>query len=309
MRYLIYISVSIYLSSTLSITAQTPHVSTGTIRHFDNFPSAYIGRRTVDVWLPDGYTSKKRYPVLYMFDGMSLFDSSIMWNRQTWGVADVLGDLLLKKKIRDCIVVGIWNGGASRHSEYFPQKPFESLPPRIQDSLYQVTRGGALLFSERIQSDNYLRFLVREVKPFIDSAFSTWHDSANTFVLGSSMGGLMAWYAICEYPDVFGGAACLSTHWPGVFTFNDNPIPAAFFNYLHTHLPAPGHHKIYFDFGTRTLDSVYQPLQERVDEEMKINGYHSDNWETRKFPGADHSERAWHERLAIPVIFLLGLQR
>jgi enterochelin esterase-like enzyme len=199
-----------------------------------------------------------------MFDGMSLFDSSITWNRQSWGVADGLGPLLLKKKIKDCIVVGVWNGGSNRLSEYFPQKPFESLPSRVQDSLYQVIRSGRSLFGEKIQSDNYLRFLVREVKPFIDRTFSTWPGRDNTIVAGSSMGGLMAWYAICEYPDVFGGAACLSTHWPGFFTLKNNPIPVAFTDYLHLHLPDPKNHKIYFDYGTRTLDSFYQPFQEKA---------------------------------------------
>jgi len=107
------------------------------------------------------------------------------------------------------------------------------------------------------------------------------------------MGGLISMYAICEYPDVFGGAACLSSHWPGTFTLDNNPIPQAFYNYLKKNLPSPKTHKIYFDYGTKTLDAMYPPLQEQVDIIMKSKGFTSKSWITKKFEGEDHSERAW----------------
>jgi predicted alpha/beta superfamily hydrolase len=126
-----------------------------------------------------------------------------------------------------------------------------------------------------------------------------------TFIAGSSMGGLISLYALCEYPKVFGSAACLSTHWPGIFTMENNPVPDAFIRYLEENLPRPGSHKIYFDFGTETLDSLYEPLQNRVDDVMRHHGYTHKNWMTLKFPGEDHSERAWHSRLEVPLLFLL----
>jgi hypothetical protein len=113
-------------------------------------------------------------------------------------------------------------------------------------------------------------------------------------------------YAICEYPEVFGGAACLSTHWPGIFEMKNNPIPHAFYTYLESHLPNPKKHKIYFDYGTATLDAMYPPLQKEVDRIMKAKGWTSKNWMTREFVGEDHSEKAWRKRLDIPVTFLLG---
>ena len=67
------------------------------------------------------------------------------------------------------------------------------------------------------------------------------------------MGGLISMYAICEYPEVFGGAICMSTHWYRNFASENNPIPLAFQNYLKANLPNPKTHKIYFDFGTETL--------------------------------------------------------
>lgn len=288
------------------LLAQPPTVAKGSIKRFENFGSQFVKPRNVDVWLPDDYTSTKKYAVLYLHDGQMLFDSTTTWNKQEWGVDETVGDLPKTKKIKECIVVGIWNTNI-RHSEYFPQKPFESLPKNYQDSLlsYAKRNPETSLFSAPVQSDQYLKFLITELKPFIDSVFSTKPDQKNTFIAGSSMGGLISIYALCEYPDIFGGAACLSTHWPGIFTVENNPIPRAFQVYLKTSLPNPKTHKIYFDYGTETLDALYEPLQLKVDEVMKQKHYTHKTWVTKKFTGADHSEKAWRERLEIPITFLL----
>lgn len=77
--------------------------------------------------------------------------------------------------------------------------------------------------------------------------------------------------------------------------------------YLKTHLPDPQSHKIYFDFGTETLDKEYEPYQRRADSLMTQQGYiYGENWLTKKFDGDDHSERAWRKRLPIPILFLFG---
>ena len=120
------------------------------------------------------------------------------------------------------------------------------------------------------------------------------------------MGGLISLYAICEYPDVFGGAACLSTHWPVLFTADNNPFPAAILHYLEANLPVPSTHKLYFDYGTRTLDVLYEPWQKQADAIMQAAGYTTSNWRTMKVDGADHSESAWRKRLDVPLLFLLG---
>lgn len=297
--------LSLYLFANACF-GQIPRVFGGTIKRIEHFPSRFVDARTIDVWLPDGYTPAKKYAVLYMHDGQMLYDSTNNWNRQEWGVDETLTKLMAEKKIRDCLVVGIWNNGPKRHSEYFPQKPFESLLPAQRDSIMLEARSaGSGLFAGNIQSDYYLKFLVTELKPFIDSAFSVKKDRKNTFIAGSSMGGLISLYAICEYPDVFGGAACLSTHWPGIFRVENNPIPAAFLDYLRLHAPKPRKHKIYFDYGTATLDALYPPLQKQADAIMQANGYGPKNWITRAFEGEDHSERAWKKRLDIPLLFLL----
>jgi enterochelin esterase-like enzyme len=295
------------LLGSLTSAAQLPVLSSGTIQRFENFSSRYVDPRTVDVWLPDGYNARKKYAVLYLHDGQMLFDSATTWNRQEWGIDETVGRLMAEGKIRDCIVVGIWNNGPKRHSEYFPQKPYESLASAQREALrHEMRNADQALFAADIQSDNYLKFLVRELKPFVDRRFSTRKGRKHTFVAGSSMGGLISLYAICEYPRVFGGAACLSTHWPGIFRVEDNPIPAAFLRYMERHLPAPSTHRLYFDLGTATLDALYPPLQQQADVVLLAHGFSEKNWMTHVFAGADHSEQAWQARLDVPLIFLLG---
>lgn len=289
-----------------SAVAQEPQVASGTIVVHSNFKSKYVGSRDIMVWLPSGYSSSKQYDVVYMHDGDALFDASIHWNGQEWGVDETATALIARGDVRPFIVVGVPNGGALRHSEYFPQKPWESLSSQQRRELLQTKRhSGEAVFHADVQSDNYLKFLVREVKPFIDKHYSVLTGPAHTSVMGSSMGGLISIYALSEYPHIFGAAACLSTHWPGVFHLDGNPIPEAFYAYLERHLPPPGQHRIYFDFGTATLDALYPPLQSKVDRILAARGYSQKNWTTRRFKGAEHTENAWRERLDIPFTFLL----
>jgi enterochelin esterase-like enzyme len=294
------------LSFTAFVQAQEVKVSSGKVQHFANFKSQFVDPRHIDVWLPDGYSDSEEHAVLYMHDGNMLFDAETTWNRQAWGVDEVAGKLIADAKTKKFIVVGIWNNGPQRHPEYFPQKPFESLTQTQRDTITaQLQKAGRTTTTFRPVSDLYLKFLVTELKPFIDKTFSTKTDKGNTFIAGSSMGGLISMYAICEYPKIFGGAACLSTHWPGMFSTNNNPIPDAFINYLKVKLPNPKDHKIYFDYGDQTLDAMYPALQKRVDQVMVVKGYKDSQWQTIFFPGKDHSEKSWRERLDIPLLFLL----
>lgn len=305
MKYFLFILFCCFIK--INASSQLPKVVAGSIQRISNFPSKWVEKRNVDIWLPDGYSTLKKYPVFYIHDGQMLFDSTTTWNKQEWGVDDVVSELIKENKIKEVIIVGIWNIPSMRHADYFPQKPFESLSPAQQDSIYTITTTKDYrLFADKVHSDNYLKFIVTELKPYIDSVYSTFKDQAHTFIAGSSMGGLISMYAICEYPAVFGGAACLSTHWPGIFSTENNPIPAAFLNYLKKNLPNPTTHKLYFDYGTKTLDAMYEPYQLQADAILKQKGYTNKSWMTQKFPGADHSEKSWNKRLSIPLIFLLG---
>jgi len=297
----------LYIIVSYTADAQLPVPASGKIVRHENFSSVFVTSRHIDVWLPEGYDNKKKYAVLYMHDGQMLYDANTTWNKQEWGVDETLTLLKQNKKMRECIVVGVWNGGPTRHADYFPQKPFESLGANQKELLYTAVRnsGQSVFQGFEINSDNYLRFLVKELKPFIDKTYSTYSDRANTFIAGSSMGGLISMYALCEYPEIFGGAACLSTHWPGIFNMENNPLPDAFISYLKAFLPSEKNHKIYFDTGDQTLDALYPPIQKRVDDVMKARGYTKKHWITKYDPGADHSENSWKKRLDIPLAFLL----
>jgi len=115
--------------------AQLPKVAAGSIKRIENFASNYVNARNIDVWLPEDYNDNKKYAVLYMQDGQGLYDADITWNHQSWEVDDVITKLVREHKIKDVIVVGIWNGQSLRHSEYFPQKPFENLTTIEKDSI------------------------------------------------------------------------------------------------------------------------------------------------------------------------------
>ncbi|MFA9372061.1 MAG: alpha/beta hydrolase [Labilibaculum antarcticum] len=260
------------------------------IHKYLEFQSQNISERTVEVLLPPNYNENEKYPVLYMNDGQMLFDANTTWNHQEWGVDEVVGDLIQNEKIRPVIVVGVWFD--NRSAEYMPAKPKEKIEMATLPDY----------FKGEIVSDQYLKFLVEELKPFVDQKYNTLTGPEDTFILGSSMGGLISCYAISEYPSVFGGAVCMSTHWPA--------LDGVFLDYVAENLPDPESHKIYFDHGTATLDSLYQPYQEKVDVMMKKRGYKQDqNWMTRKFEGAEHNENAWRDRLHIPLEFMLGKKK
>ena len=285
-----------------TMQAQQIHVASGKVIRHANFPSQFVAPRNVDVWLPDNYDATKSYAVLYMQDGQMLFDATTTWNQQEWQMDETMGKLMSRGDIRDCIVVGIWNIPEQRKSNYFPAKAVKYIDETYIDSLKSVEWLNALP-----TSDAYLSFIVRELKPFIDKTYSTYSDKANTFIGGSSMGGLISLYATCEYPAVFGGAICMSTHWPGSLKVGGTEIPEGLLKYFRKHLPNPASHKIYFDYGTETLDKAYKPYQDIMDKRMRKRGYDRSHWMSKIFKGEDHSEKAWAARLEIPLVFMLEL--
>ena len=278
-----------------------PEVSVGRIERLAPIVSRHVDPRPVDVWLPPGYSAVKRYNVLYMHDGQMLFDASKTWNKQAWDVHLALDRLARQGRIAETIVVAIWNNGKFRHSEYFPEKflPFVAEPVRAR-FIEQGLEGKA-------RSDAYLRFLVAELKPAVDSEYATRPGPEHTFTMGSSMGGLISIYAMNEYPQIFGGAAGLSTHWMGAREAN-SALPLAAFTYLRDRLASPVGHRLYMDHGTTELDAGYAPYQSFVNEIVRDKGYTAANSMSRVFDGTGHNERDWAARLDVPLVFLMGIK-
>jgi enterochelin esterase-like enzyme len=281
----------------------------GTLIAARDMASAEVGSAVVSVWLPPGYgESMQRYPVLYMQDGQNLFDQAAgratSPNLHVWGVDTVAAGLIGEGRVRPFIIVGIDHRGRDRSRQYYPQAAFARLSLPLQEQLARL-QGGAPF------SDAYLRFLVHELKPAIDHDYRTEPGRDSTFVMGSSMGGLISLYAMTEYPQVFGGAGCLSTHWLMAVPPQDPAMSDALFSGIETYLrdkhPAPG--RIWFDHGTKGLDSAYGPYQARIDAVLAEQGWRPGvDFVSKVYPGADHTEDDWRARLADSLIFLLGKQ-
>ena len=266
----------------------------GRIERLDPFRSQYVGPRIVDIWLPPNYaeTPDQKYAVLYMHDGENLFDpSTSKYSHTDWGMDETVSRLMAEGKIKPTIVVGMWST-EKRVLEYMPQKLAEGKSrDRLITDLQRIAGGVP-------ESDLYLRFIVDEVKPYVDKTYRTLPDRDNTYVMGSSMGGLISLYAVCEYPEIFGGAGCVSTHFPigrGITL-----------GYMKVNLPKPGHHRFYFDYGTKTVDKNYEHYQSKADEILMAHGYtRGVDWVTMRYEGHKHSEIDWRKRVNIPLEFLL----
>ena len=281
------------------INQDLPDPGAGTVERYLISSENYIDR-FIDIWLPENYNSDpdQKYNVLYMHDGQMLFDSAQTWNNQSWKAGETLQRLINEDLIDPVIIAGIWNTEEYRASEYFPQKAAAFLSEDVITELSERFEGG-------LKADNYLELLISEVIPFVEKSYSVHKKREARFIAGSSMGGLISIYAIAEYPEMFAGAACLSTHWIGTFEDNDE-IPEAIRKYLSENLPAPGSHRLYFDHGTETLDSLYPRHQQATDKMMKQLGFTDEHYKSRSFPGTDHSEQAWAARFDIPIRFLMG---
>lgn len=266
---------------------------TGTVKRHANFPSRYVDARNIDVWLPPDYTtSDDRYPVLYVHDGQNAFDPATSFGGIDWAFDETMTRLIAAKRIKPAIVVAIWNT-PKRFQEYMPRKALAS------DSVLFTGVPGVDPLPGPVLSDAYLRFITTEVKTFIDRTYRTRREREHTFTMGSSMGGLISLYAISELPGLFGGAACLSTHWPAG--------NGATVEYFRAHVPKRDDHRLYFDRGSATLDSLYAPYQTRVDAIVRAARYkEGEHVMSLVFDGAEHSERAWRARLEQPLLFLLG---
>jgi len=267
---------------------------TGTVHYHRAFASNFVAQRDVEVWLPPSYetASEKRYPVLYMHDGQNVFDpAGSQYSGWDWGVDEAMSAMIKSGDIREAIIVAPHSLDEWRNADYFPQKAGEMFADDFKAAMPEFNIND-------LRADRYLKFLTSELKPFIDETYRSLTGPQDTSVMGSSMGGLISLYAISEYPDVYGAAGNVSTHFP----LADGKLV----EYFKDVLPNPKTHRLYFDYGTLTLDYNYEVYQDQMDAALMKAGYRrGKNWTTRKFKGHDHSERSWRNRVHIPLAFLL----
>ncbi len=244
-------------------------------------------RRDLLVYLPPSYArSDKRYPVIYMHDGQNLFDQATSFAGE-WQVDETMEALSLRGY--EAIVVGIPNLGEQRLDEY---SPFHH-------------RG----YSQG-QGDQYLAFILDTIKPLIDQEFRTLPDRAHTGMIGSSMGGLISFYAFFRQAHAFGFVGVMS---PSLW-FAQGRI----FSYIEQAPFTPG--KIYLDTGTReqTHFHTYRPqLRAKLGlYHSTVRGMYDLLYHKGYRPGEDlfwmeeesgvHNEAAWARRVPGALEFLLG---
>jgi enterochelin esterase-like enzyme len=242
---------------------------TGEVKYYHNFEDHDLKyTRDVMVWLPPSYNKlpNKRYPVLYVHDGQNVFMPNSIYNGE-WRLDEVADSLIKTGTTEEFIIVAI-NNTKDRWVEY----------------------------SGTPEGMNYLKFIVNNLKLFIDKNYRTKADKNNTAIMGSSMGGLISFYMVWLYPNVFSKAACLSSG----FTYDEGHIISKFSK---SSKKLPGTH-LYLDCGDQDLDKYFLVDNEKM--KLLLDKHPEIQLMYKVFPGAAHNEYAWSKRSAIPLIFLFG---
>lgn len=225
----------------------------------EKFDMPQLGRqRRVWIYLPEDYgSSPKKYPVVYMHDGQNLFDEYTAGYGE-WGIDEIMDKLPAKDQ---CIIVGIDHGGEYRITEYDPY-----------DSKYGKGRG-----------NDYVDFLVKTLKPYVDQHYRTKTDVRNTSIAGSSMGGLISMYAILRYPDVFGNAGVFS---PAFWVAPD----------LYKYAQQQGlskNSRIYFICGDSESENMVADMHKMISLILS-KGINEKNTPEVIIKGAKHNEKQWN---------------
>lgn len=239
----------------------------GKVEYHKDFSSTNLNnKRDIIIWLPQGYDSPrkktKRYPVIYMHDGQNIFDPKTSYAGKDWQVDETVSKLIKQKKISEIIIVGIYN-----------------TPDRLDE------------YSWSEKGQNYLKFLTEELKTFIDNTYRTDPVPESTAIIGSSMGGLISFYAAWNYPEVFGMAGCMSSSF---YYNNDRSI-----RQVQEYSGSKKQVKFYIDHGE---DGAVRG--QRMFVELSNKGYViGQDIDYFYAPGAEHNEREWATRLERPLLF------
>ena len=259
------------------------HTLTGNIQSHPNFPSRTLGNaRDVLVYLPPDYrrSRTRQYPVLYLHDGQNIFDAATAFGGVEWGADETAQRLANQKLIEPLIIVAVANTGEQRIHEYAPTR-------------------GRLEAGKRRRSKGLLRhyggFLINDLKPFIDARYRTLTSAEHTGLGGSSLGGLATLVLGLWFPNVFQRLAVMS---PSIWW--DNCAIYDMVEELDEEARPPL--KIWLDTGTK------EPGWERA--RILRDGLLEKGWRLHddlhylEAEGADHSERAWAQRLEAVLRFL-----
>lgn len=173
----------LFLLTSFLMKAQS--TASGNVSSFTLYSPQLDVEKKIWLYLPANYQgdAKKKYPVIYMHDGQNLFDKTTSFSGE-WRVDETLDSLKA-----EVIIVGIEHGGDRRLAELTPY-PNEKY-------------GGG-------DADIYMDFITGTLKPYVDENYRTKSDRKDTAIGGSSLGGLVSFYAVLKYPETFGKAIVFS---------------------------------------------------------------------------------------------------
>ena len=252
----------------------------GRLRYHPRFASSFLStRRNIVVYVPPGYDeSADRYPVLYLHDGQNLFDPATAFGGHDWGVDITADNMIRKSEIPPLVIVGVYNTGVRRISEYTPTRD------------RKLRKGG--------KAARHAEMLARELKPFIDREYRTLKPAVHTAVGGSSLGALASLVTGLEYPKVFGKLALLS---PSVWWDN-----CAILNNVRE-FSSRTRPRIWLDTGTAEGDNP----QKVVEDARALRGtLLAKGWSEgqdlhyAEFENEPHSEAAWAARFGAVLLYL-----
>jgi predicted alpha/beta superfamily hydrolase len=259
------------------------HTLTGNIREHRLFRSKILAnRRNVLVYLPRGYSrfSRRRYPVLYLQDGQNVFDAATSFAGVEWGVDETAQRLIRKNLIEPLIIVAIANTGDDRIHEYVPTRGV------IDATAKRKKRSRGL-------ARQYGRFLVEELKPYIDKRYRTRGEAEFTGLGGSSLGGLLTLSLGLWFPNVFTKLIVMS---PSVWW--DYQAIVKMVEKLDEKPPL----KIWLDTGT--LEPGWERARTLRDALVERGWRLYDDLQYMEVEGGDHSEGAWAARVDPALRFL-----
>lgn len=225
--------------------------------------------RKAYLYLPESYTQdpSRRYPVMYMFDGHNVFFDEDSTYGQSWRMKDYM-DSFGKQLI--IVAVECNHEGNRRLVEYSPLS--------FRNSALGVIRG---------RGRTYMDWLVNELKPYIDGRLRTLPDRENTYICGSSMGGLMSLYAVTQYNHIFQRAACLS---PSVWV-----APSKFIGMIAKSTVRPDT-IVYMDYGSEEM-LRHSSNREALASTVRMLLMKNVNLTFRVVPQGTHTEACWAEQV------------
>ena len=256
------------------------HTLTGHFHHHKGFRSRFLKNpRDVIIYLPPDYNPSHyaRYPVLYMNDGQNLFDAASAFGGHEWGLDETAERLIAAREIQPLIIVGIYNTGMERLSEY----------THIKD---KRGRGG--------RARAYGKLIVNELKPMIDREYRTLPDQADTGIGGSSLGGLVSLYFGLKYSEVFGKLLVMS---PSVWWANGAILKEV------SKVRHKVRQRIWLDIGTQedSRPEICVRQVEGLRDALIEKGWGlGDDLAFMRDEGGGHNERAWGHRAPDALKFL-----